>query len=424
MLRQSLRPILLTFCLILTPLAGAQKFVPKQIVFSGTSATQSELLAVSGLKPGDSVTQADIQAAAQKLMDTGAFSDIRFAFDGVQLTYTLKSAAMLPVTYQNFPWWDGDSLSAAIAGKVPLFHGTVPPESPMQRAIADTLQTLLAEKGIADAKVTAVPVVDPTSGTVQGVQYHLESPPVQVGAVTFSGANPGWNPTLAAIAKAAAGQNFDGATQETLLTALKAVYHRQGYLRMQMTSFAHGQPQVVDGKILVPVTASISDGPLYRLASMQLNGDVLMKPEEFAKFARLHPGDAANEDLLRATMAALATPYRAHGYLRAKVDAVPQFDDTKDTVSYTITVQPGPVFTMGDLTLNNLSEQQRAEVMRYWPLHKGDVYDATVAVSFLLKNKNNLPSLQGWSGNWKAYEHEDTHIVDLVVTFRRGGVLE
>lgn len=294
----------------------------------------------------------------------------------------------------------------------------------MQQAVADTLQALLAEKGIAGAKVSAVAVVDQASGTVQGVQYRVDSPPVQLGAVTFSGANPAWNPTLAAIAKAAAGQNFDGATEETLLTALKTVYHRQGYLRMEMSGFAHGQPQVVDGKVLVPVTANISDGPLYRLASMQLSGDVLMKPEEFAKFARLHPGEAANEDLLRATMAALATPYRAHGYLRAKIDAVPQFDDTKGTVSYTISVQPGPVFTMGDLTLNNLNEQQHAEVMRLWPLHKGDVYDATVALNFLLKNKNNLPSLQGWSGAWKAYEHEDTHIVDLVVTFRRGGVLE
>ena len=66
---------------------------------------------MAGLKPSDGVTQADIQAAAQKLMDTGAFSDIRFTFDGLQLTYALKSAAMQPVSYQNLPWWDGDALS-------------------------------------------------------------------------------------------------------------------------------------------------------------------------------------------------------------------------------------------------------------------------------------------------------------------------
>jgi outer membrane protein assembly factor BamA len=33
------------------------------------------------LKPGDTLGQAEIQAAAQRLMDTGLFSDVRFAFD-------------------------------------------------------------------------------------------------------------------------------------------------------------------------------------------------------------------------------------------------------------------------------------------------------------------------------------------------------
>ena len=52
---------------------------------------------------------------------------------------------------------------------------------------------------------------------------------------------------------------------------------------------------------------------------------------------------------------------------------------------------------MGEISLMNLSDQQRAEVLRYWPLQEGDVYDATVANSFLLKNKTTLHSLDGWS---------------------------
>lgn len=423
MLRQWFRPTLFLCCLVLAQSAGAQSYIPKEIVFSGTSATQTELLAVSGLKAGGSISQQEMQAAAQKLIDTGAFSDVRFAFDGVQLTYTLKPSAMLPVSYLNFPWWKQDALNTALAAKVLLFHGAVPLESPMQQAVADALQAMLAQKGI-EAKVSAAPEFAVGSETPTSVQYRIDSPAVQVGLVTFSGNGPAWNPTLETIAKAAAGQDFNGTTEETLRTALKAVYHRQGYLEMSMTGFAHGEPQIAGGKVLVPVSMKIDDGALYHLGSLQLSGDVLMKPDEFAKNARLHPGDAANEDLLRATMASLAIPYKAHGYLRAKIDAVPQFDETNHTVNYTVSVAPGPVFTMGDLTLKNLSDQQQSEVMRFWPMHKGDVYDATVSTGFLLKNKSNLPSLHGWSGSWKAYEHEDTHVVDLVVTFREGGELE
>ncbi len=78
---------------------------------------------------------------------------------------------------------------------------------------------------------------------------------------------------------------------------------------------------------------------------------------------------------------------------------------------------------MGELSLVNLSDQQKAEVLKNWPLHPGDVYDAVLVPQFLNKYKNQLHSLDGWSASYKAYEHEDSHIVDLVVTFRRGGSL-
>jgi hypothetical protein len=42
---------------------------------------------------------------------------------------------------------------------------------------------------------------------------------------------------------------------------------------------------------------------------------------------------------------------------------------------------------------------------------------------FLNKYKSQLHSLDGWSASYKAFEHDDTRIVDLVVTFRPGGPL-
>ena len=415
-------PFLLAMAAAALP-AGAQKFIPKKITFEGVTASQAELLAASGLTPGNAIAQPDLQAAAQKLLDTGMFSDIRFAYDGVELKYMLKAADnMEPAMYADFPWWDAASLNTAVATRVPLFHGSLAPESGMQQLVADTLTKMLAEKGV-QATVTAIPAQDP-AGRGTGVEYHIDAPPVQIGAVSFAGVVAPWNEPVGAIAKAAAGQNYDGATEATLMTALRAIYHRQGYLEMAMSGFAHGAPQVSDGKVLVPVSATIDEGPQYKVASMTVAGGVLMSPEDFAKAAKLHPGDVANEDLLRGTLAMVAQPYKSHGYLRAKIEATPKFDPEQHTVSYAITVQPGPVFRMGELSLVNLSDAQKADVLKYWPLREGDVYDATLAVSFLLKNKNNLHSLDGWSGSWKAYEHEDTQVVDLVVTFRQGGTLQ
>lgn len=402
--------------------APAQKYIPKKIVFSGTTASQAELLAVSGLKPGDSLGQAEIQAAAQKLIDTGLFTDVHFAFDGAELTYILKPASgMEAVKYANFPWWDEKALNAAVAGKVPLFHGSVPPESGMQQQVAAALTALLAEKGV-QATVSALPAKDEAMRDA-GVQFHIDTPPVEIGSVSFAGASGGWAEPLAAIEKAAVGQDFDPATEATLATALRAIYHRQGYLDVAMTGFAHGEPQVADGKVMVPVNATIVEGGQYRLAGLHLTGDVLMTPEEFTKAAKIHPGDIANEDLLRGTLAMVATPYKAHGYLRAKIAANPSMDAATHTVDYAITIEPGPVFHMGELSLVNLNDQQKAQVLQYWPLRTGDVYDAVLVPQFLNKYRNQLHSLDGWSASYKAYEHEDSHIVDLVVTFRPGGPL-
>lgn len=416
-------------CLLLSPALAAQKFTVSKITFSGyPAASDAELLATAGLKAGVPLDQSEIQAAAQKLSDTGLFADVHFAFDGSELKFTLNPAqGSEPVLFANFPWWDSKTLTAAVAAKVPLFHGTLIPESGQQQQIIAALTALVAEKGV-QATITAQPHTD-ASGKRLGVEFQIDSPPVQVAEVTFAGVGGSFANPVGTIEKAAAGQEFNEATEATLQTALRAVYHREGYLDVAMTNFAHGEPHFADGKVGVPVSATIHEGPQYRVTALTLSGDVLMTPEEFAKRAKLHAGDVANEDLLRATMAEIAAPYKARGYLRANIEAHPTFDRTAhferaaDSVSYVITVVPGPVYHMGKLTLAGLDDEKKALVLRYWPMKEGDAYDATIAPGFLNRNRSNLRALDGWSASYKQYENEETHIVDLVITFRQGGPL-
>ncbi|HEX4066213.1 MAG TPA: POTRA domain-containing protein [Acidobacteriaceae bacterium] len=418
-----LRPcfaLLLTGALLVSS-AVAQKTVPKRITFSGSTISQRDLLAVTGLKPGLPLGQADVQAAAQRLADTGMFSGVQFTFDGVNLNYILKPAEGLePVSYANFPWWDERTLTAVVAAKVPLFHGEVPPESAMQQHVAAALTALLAEKGVT-ATVSGVPATTLVGG--KGIEYHIDAPPVEVGSVHLADVSAAWAEPVLAVQKAEVGQDFDPATEETLATALRAMYHRQGFLEMAMTHYEHGEPQVLDGKILVPVSTTVVEGPQYRVRTMEFAGDVVITPEQFAKMAQLHMSDVANEDLLHGTVAEMTQAYKSHGYLRVKVDATPKLDAATRTVDYAFSVVPGPVFTMGTLGLANASDVQRAEVMKAWPLREDDVYDEGLVEQFLVRYKNQLHSLDGWSASFRGYEHEDSHVVDLVVTFHRGGPL-
>lgn len=408
---------------VLVPALLAQKYTPKQITFSGYSAaSQSALLAASGLKAGEAIGQPEIQAAAQKLSDTGLFSDIRFSFNGVELHYTLKPAdGALPVNYENFPWWTTSALNQAVAARVPLFSGSLIPETGLQAQVVDALTALLQQKGIT-AKVVGMPL-DDAAGNLSSVSFRIVTPAVQIGSVMLNAA-PGWAVELVAIEKAAEGQDYGAGTKSVLDAAINAVYHRKGYLDVTLGNLTYGQPLFVNGKVTVPLTATIEQGAQYRLSGLHLSGDVLMTPDQFAKDAKIHPGDIVNEDLLHDTLANVSWSYKAKGYLYAKIAANPVYNRAQHTVDYSITVTPGPVYRMGKLTLANLSPDNQTLVMKYWTMRAGDIYDATYPSTFLNRNKTTLHALDGWSANYKQLANQETHIVDLVITFQAGGPLK
>jgi len=96
----------------------------------------------------------------------------------------------------------------------------------------------------------------------------------------------------------------------------------------------------------------------------------------------------------------IATPYRTQGYIDAKIDAVPVLDRAAHTVDYTITVQSGPVYHMGKLTMVNLSDRQKP---RWCPTGNcaRRVFNADLIPKFMAdyhkSRAEQLQSIRGWS---------------------------
>jgi outer membrane protein assembly factor BamA len=400
--------------------AFAQTYPVGKIAFSGTDLSQGELLAFTGLRAGQ-VTRDQMQAAATQLTDTGLFADARFTLDGETLTFELKaSPAVVAVRYDNFPWWDDKTLNAAVVAKVPLFHGAIYPGGPMRDQVKGALTSLLVAKDVRGSVITTAPVGD-ANGEQVGIAYRIESPRVVVGAFHIEGYSGVWTGPLHEIEKAAMGQAFAGAAREKLADAVRAVYGRQGFIDVTMTEPAWGTPLLVNGEIAVPVRMSIqSEGGQYHVSAMHLNGDVLMTQEQFAQQAKLHAGDVANQELWAQVREMVTAPYKTHGYLDAKIDATPVLDRAAHTVDYTIAVQPGPVYRMGKLTLENLSAAQKAELMPYWLLKPGDVFNPElIPQSVNGYHRMRAADLQSIRGGFAAKwtENQDAHTVDVVVTF-------
>src|SRR5580704_15444165 len=120
-MRISRAPLEIFFLCLLAPALQlpAQSIILPKISFTGAPAySQTDLLAVSGLKPGATSTPAAIQAAAQRISDTGLIFHLK----------PMPAENVLPAQSTNFIWWKPAELTAALHARVPLFIGAVPPD--------------------------------------------------------------------------------------------------------------------------------------------------------------------------------------------------------------------------------------------------------------------------------------------------------
>jgi hypothetical protein len=128
-----MRTIRVPFLLLLiafTQYLAAATYAPKGIVFTGADQYKpADLISITGLTPGKLVTSEEVDAAMQRLVDTGLFSDMRYTVNDQALTFMLTPVAgdqLLAARYKNFVWWSDEELTALVHARIPLFTGHVP----------------------------------------------------------------------------------------------------------------------------------------------------------------------------------------------------------------------------------------------------------------------------------------------------------
>lgn len=403
--------------------AGAQDYFPETIRFTGTNLPQQQLLAFTGLKPGK-VTKDEMQAASDRLQATGLFLEVHYELDDDLLVYTLKpSPGVLPVHYDNFPWWDTATLNALVAKTVPLYDGALYPGGPMKQQVLDALTTLLAEKGIT-AKISAIPVGNAKT-TMIATNFHIDSPKILISSFVVEGASDAWAAAIRRVEELAVSKEFSRASPDALAAAVRDVYAQRGYLDAVVTPPVWGAPKLADGKYMVPLTATIvSEGQPYRVSSVRFAGNAMTTAAEFAAQAKIHAGDVADADLVQQTGELLTAAWKAKGYAQATVDAGPVLDRAAHTVAYTFSVDPGRIYTMGNLTLVGLNARQERLVWTYWQLPKGAVFQPGLVPrwreAYLNERGDQLmvgDKLKPMVPVYHYQQQEETRTVDVTVTF-------
>src|SRR6202165_740906 len=90
--------------------------------------TDKEILAASGLETGQNTADGDFREAAQRLGDSGLFSDVVYSYSssgaGVRLEMQLADAEqskLVPAHFENFVWFTDEKLPVSLGSPVTVF---------------------------------------------------------------------------------------------------------------------------------------------------------------------------------------------------------------------------------------------------------------------------------------------------------------
>jgi outer membrane protein assembly factor BamA len=423
LLRAVLLPALL-FCLFNT-FALAQ-YTAKQINFKGNAPyAETDLQAACGMHPGLAFGQSELQAAAQRLVDTGAFDDVQVTLDGpmkaISANFNLKAAdpsRMLRTSFANFVWWKPGELQSALHTKVPLFQGALPESGNEQDATTAALKELLSAKGVIGT--VSSKVIEPTLSHPRVVEYRVSSPSVSLHALHVGGASAEFATELTKIAKANAGSTYnEGMTNKSVMEQILNVYRDAGYLMAAFTDVGRTPVAAEANTIDVDLSVEVKEDQLYRLSKIDYAGAPLFSSADFVESLTLHPEDIASRKGLLASLQPVYDTYQDAGYLDVAVNAVPTFDGDMHHVAYVVSIVPGEQYRIRNLEVLNLSPVQRAEFDSAWRLKPGELYNAGYITHFL-KNNTALRSLNGYSASFQLASDPDSHLADLTINFAKG----
>lgn len=359
-----------------------------------------EVIAASGLKVGEDFSIAELDAAGQRLVDSGLFAKVgyRTTTKGNLLTVVFQieesKGRALPLVFDNFVWFTNDELVAAIKRVVPSYNGAVPAAGTMTDRIREALQSLLKEHHI-DGTVEYAPS---HSGehlfSVAGVH-------VPICKLHFPGAQNVPEDKLVHSSRQLTEDDYSlkGAVAFSEFTLLP-LYREVGQLRAK---FGTPVPKFVDDancKRGVELSIPVEEGPIYLWEKSEWSGNEVLSPIELDATLGMKNGEVANGAKFEKGLNELAKRYGKTGHLEASFNPTPEFDEPAKRVTYKIVVKEGPQYRMGKLTIKGLTVADSRPFEEKWKLKRGDVFDTSYSARFLKDDVRD--ELRGVFAAWQA----------------------
>ncbi len=339
-----------------------------------------EVIATSGLKPGALFSLEELDAAGQRLADSGLFAKVsyRTITKDNQLTIIFHveeaKSGQSPVAFDNFVWFTNDELLAAIKREVPSFNGTAANAGRMTDDIKRALENLLKERGI-EGTVDYAPSV---SGGKQEHLFSVAGVSIPICTLHFPGARNVSEAKLVKSSKQMTDSDYLRSSAIAFSTfILFPLYREAGQLRAKFAQPIAKLEASEKCKTGVEVSIAVEEGQIYLWERAEWTGNETLTPKELDEALGMKSGEVANGVKIDKRLFEIGRIYGHTGHLDLNLRAVPEFDDTASRVTYKIAVKEGPQYRMGTIKIKGLNEAEAISLEKKWKLKSGEVFDTS-----------------------------------------------
>jgi len=383
----------LILLLLILPVAAQQNFKIAKIEFEGLNRLSPEdMIATTGLKVGEPFSLAALDAAAQRLIDSGNFKNVAYrtrpSKDQISITFQVEEVigASSRVVFDNFIWFNDAELLAAVKRDLPSFNGTAPDSGDTVDRINRALRTFLHEHQI-EATVTHMVSQDRPGSPIQEHVFSVTGIPMPICTIHFPGASNISEDKLRERAKELKASDYSR-TFVSLFTEnnLIPLYREVGQLKAAFSPPLAKPEDTATCKNGVELTIPVDEGSIYKWTKAEWSGNQAIAAPELDALLGMRAGQPANGVKLDHASRDIKKAYGRKGFLLLKMNSIPEFDEQAQSVVYRMDVVEGPQFRMGRLSTKGFSESETKTINEKWELKTGEIFDEGYWDEFAKKN--------------------------------------
>jgi len=391
-----LLPVALLMALSVS-LSAQQSFKIAKIEFEGLNRLSlDDMIATSGLKVGEPFELSALDAAAQRLVDSGFFKNVAYRTrpnrDQITITFIVEESKVSTsrVIFDNFIWFTDTELIAAVRRNVPSFSGTAPDNGDTVERITRALQLFLHEHEI-EATVSYMASQDSPGSLSQEHVFSVNGIPMPICTLHFPGAKNISEAKLIESSKSLIGNDYSNKFVSLFsINTLLPLYREVGQLKAAFSPPLAKPEASANCKSGVELSLPVDEGLIYKWDKADWSGNKALTGEQLSDLLGMQTGQPANGVKIDKAAREIQKAYGRKGYLMSFIRSTPNFDDSTQTVVYRMDVREGPQFHMGQFITKGFPEPVDKKIHERWGLKPGDIFDDGYSVEFA---KNQMTEL-------------------------------